>query len=107
MESDQKESTLPAGEGEQRRLEQVRGHIVVERPFVAAHRVLVEAAAPLRERPVEKLLGLAAQRALEHPGEAPLELVLLPGNQRPVILRAEDSAKSVDVTEQSTRRLDV
>ena len=107
VEPDEQETALPAGKREQRGLEQVLGHVVVERPFVDAHRVLVEPAPPLGERPVEELLGLAAERALEHPGEASLELVLLPGNQGAVVLGAEHLAEGRDVAEQSAGRLDV
>ncbi len=107
MKADQQQPALPAGEGEQRRLEQVLGHVVVERPFVVAHRVLVEPAPALGERPVEELLRLPAQRPLEHHGEPPLQLVLLAGDERAVVLGAEHLAEGRDVAEQRAGRLDV
>ena len=107
VESDQQEPALSAGERVERRLEQILGHIVIERPFVGAHRVLVETAPPLRERPLEELLRLPPQRPLEHQREAPLELVLLPGDQTPVILVTEHPAERREIAEQSACRLDV
>ena len=107
MKADQEQPPLRPGEGVQRRLEQVLRHVVVERPFVVAHRVLVEPATALCERSVQELLRLTTQRALEDHAEAPLQLVLLARDERPVVVCAEDLAESVDVPEQRARRLDV
>ena len=68
VKADQEQPPLATGEGVQRRLQEVLGHVVVERPLVVAHRVLVEPAAALRERSVEELLRLTTERALEDHG---------------------------------------
>ena len=99
MKADQEQSPLRPGEGVQRRLEQVLRHIVVERPFVVAHRVLVEPATALCERSVQKLLRLTPEGALEDHAEAPLELVLLARDERPVVVCAEDFSEGVEVPE--------
>ena len=107
VKADQEQSPLRPGEGVQRRLEQVLRHIVVERPFVVAHRVLVEPATALCERSVQELLRLTTEGALEDHAEAPLQLVLLARDERPVVVCAEDFSEGVDVPEQRARRLHV
>ena len=61
VESDQQKPPLSAGKGIQGGFQKIFGHVVVERSFRLAHRVFVQPAAPLRERPVKKFLRLAAQ----------------------------------------------
>jgi hypothetical protein len=82
-----------------RRLKKILGHVIVERTLGVAHRILVQPAAPLRERPVEKLLGLPAQGPLKNNRETPLKLVLLATDQRSIILVAKDLAKCGNVAE--------
>ena len=107
MKSDQQKPPLSAGEGIEGWLKQVLGHIVVKRTLSVAHRVLVQPAAPLRERPVKKFLGLPTQRSpLDH-RETPFELVLLAGDQRPIVFRAEHLAERRDVPEKRTRWLHI
>src|SRR5713226_7558287 len=107
MESDQQKPPLSAGERIQGRLKEVLGHIVVERPLSVTHRVLVQPAASLRERPVKKFLGLPTERPpLDH-RETSFELVLLARDQRSIILRAEHFAERRDVPEESARWLHV
>ena len=99
MKPDQQKPPLSPREGIEGRLKQVFGDVVIERPFVVAHRVFVEPAAPLREGPVKKFLGLTAQSPpLDH-REASLEFVLLARDQRSVILRTEHLAECRDVAE--------
>ena len=107
VEPDQQKSPLSTGEGIQGRFQKVFGHIVVERPFSVAHGVLVQPAAPLSERPVKKLLGLAAKCPLENDRETPLELVLLASDQSSIVFVTEHFAERRDVPEQSARRLNV
>src|SRR6516225_9552662 len=106
MKSNQQKPSLTTCECEQRRLKQVFGHIVVERSLVVAHRIFVQPAPPLREWPVEKLLGLPAQSPPLNHRETTFELVLLAGNQGPVVVGAEHLPKRRDVPEQRARRLD-
>jgi len=90
VKADQEQPTLAPRKCIQRRLKEVLGHVVVEGPLVAAHLVLVQSAVSLRERALQKLLGLAAQRPLEHEAKATMQLMLLTGNERPVIVGTED-----------------
>ena len=107
MEADEQQAALRPGERIERRAQQVVGHVLIERPLVVAHLVFVEAAAPLREGTVEKLLRLTPERALQDHAEAPLQLVLLAGDERAVVGRAEDAAERLDVAQQGAGRLDV
>ena len=107
MEADQEEPPLAAGEGVERRLHQVLGHVVVQRALVAGHFVLIEPAAALGKWPVEELLRLASQRPLEDWRQPPLQLVFLTRHQDPVIVRAEHLAEGGDVAQERARRLDV
>ena len=107
VESDEEQTPLTAGECVQRGLEKVFGNIVVKRTLVVAHRVLVQPAAPMHERPIEKLLRLAAESSPENHRKAPLKLVLLAWNQRPVVVFTEHFAERRNVAQQRSRRLDV
>ena len=107
MEADEQQAPLRAGERVERWAQQVVGHILIQRALVIAHLVFVEAAAALGERPIEKLLRLAPERALQDHAEAPLQLVLLARNERAVVGRAEHAAERLDVAEQRAGRLDV
>ncbi len=98
---------MSTGESIQGGLQEVLRHVIIERPFVVAHRVLVEAASALRERPIEKLLCLTAQRPLEYRRQPPLQFVLLAGDQGSVVFATEHLAERRNVPEQSARRFHI
>ncbi len=107
METDQQKPSLSAGKGIDGRFEQVLGHVIIERPLGVTHRVLVQSAAALCERAVEKFLGLAAQSpSLDH-RKASFELMLLAWNQQSIVLRAEHFAKRHNVSKKCACWLDV
>src|SRR5436190_18557530 len=107
MKANQQQAPLTAGERVERRLQQILGHVVVERPLVVAHLVQVQAAPSLGERTVEKLLRLTPEGSLEDEAETTLQFVLLTRDERPVVVGTEHLPERRDVPEQGAGRLDV
>ena len=107
VKANQQQAPLTAGERVERRLQQILGHVVVERPLVVAHLVQVQAAASLGEWTVEKVLRLTPEGSLEDEAETTLQFVLLTRDERPVVVGTEHLPERRDVPEQGAGRLDV
>ena len=94
-------------EGMQGRRQEVVRDVVVEGALVRAHAVLEELRPPPDEGPVQKLLCLPPQRALNHGGEPPPQLLRLVRGDATAVVGAEDVLEHGLVPEQRAARVDV
>jgi hypothetical protein len=74
---EQQQLLMAALEGQDARLEEVAGDVVVEGPLRGAHRVLKEPGFSADKRPLEKVLGLSAQGPLQDHADPTPQFLLL------------------------------
>ena len=107
VKADHEQAPLLTSKRRQARREQVAGDVVVERPLLVRHVVLEQACAPADKRRLHELLGLTTQRAPDHDLHATLQILLLPGREHAVIVRAEQLPEGGQIAEQGTASVDV